>query len=78
MIGKKVTRPDPSHPLPEGAQYMRFDGGKEPGKAPAKKARQCTAVYVSHRRGTVNTVFCEYREGHEGEHKGFRKRWSTP
>ncbi len=43
------------------------------------KWRQCPAMHGPSRNGTI--VFCEHPEGHEGEHKGFRKRWpnaSTP
>lgn len=36
--------------------------------------RQCPATFTT--LSTGNTVFCEHREGHEGEHKGYRKRWT--
>ena len=41
-----------------------------------KKRRQCPAVHTTRtKRGDYNTVFCTHDEGHEGEHKGYRKKW---
>lgn len=36
---------------------------------------QCQAVYISDRGRTRTVIFCTKEDGHEGEHKGTRKRW---
>lgn len=39
----------------------------------SKGNTQCPAVFGTH-RGT-GMVFCTKREGHEGDHRGYRKQW---
>lgn len=39
--------------------------------------RQCPATNTKiTKRGEASTVFCTHREGHEGDHKGYRRTWS--
>jgi hypothetical protein len=42
-------------------------------------APQCGAMFVRYEgnRRSLNGVFCVKALGHEGEHRGYRKRWSS-
>lgn len=35
---------------------------------------QCPSTFTTGKR-SLNTTFCTLHEGHEGEHRGYRKRW---
>lgn len=39
----------------------------------SQRRHQCPAVFSTHRGGGF--VFCRKREGHDGDHRGFRKQW---
>lgn len=39
----------------------------------SESKHQCDAIYLTH-RGT-GAVFCRKRDGHEGDHRGYRKQW---
>ena len=43
------------------------------------RAVQCPSTFLSGKR-SLTTTFCTLDEGHEGEHRGYRKRWpnTTP
>lgn len=46
------------------------DNGKPTG------SRQCPATHTRiTKRGEASTVFCTHREGHAGDHKGYRRTW---
>ncbi len=37
---------------------------------------KCLSVHVAWRGRLANVVFCQHDRGHDGEHRGFRKRWT--
>ena len=43
-------------------------------KASGKRA-QCPSTFTNPGRRSSTTVFCTLDEGHDGDHKGFRKKW---
>lgn len=68
---------DLAAPLPlstVGGIMQRIHDVRTHAAASAGRPRQCPSTHVSTRG---NIVFCELNEGHAGEHRGFRKRWST-
>lgn len=49
-------------------------------RATAKKAgrrAQCPSTHTSPTRSGSSTTFCTLDDGHEGEHRGYRKRWQN-
>ena len=59
-----------------GGILDRIQDARDKGKTAG--ARQCPATHTKvTKRGEASIVFCTHREGHDGDHKGYRRTWSS-
>lgn len=68
---------DDEEPLPIdtlGGIMQRISRTNARARKETGRARQCPSTFMSGRR-SVSVIFCTLDEGHEGEHRGHRKRW---
>lgn len=57
-----------------GGIMQRISQANAKARKESGRARQCPSTFTSGKR-SLTTTFCTLSEGHEGEHRGFRKRW---